>query len=159
MAVCGNGDVEPGESCDDGNTMNGDSCPSDCVVLACVPDGTMRLANVNYQSPVSLISITVFVEYPDGVLQIPGTGTDASVGQRVINRSPGLASFVDFNYALRGSISGASAFPTTRAFSINFDNCQAASPPAAGNFTCTVLEAVNTNFANVAGVTCSVALP
>ena len=27
---CGNGDVEPGESCDDGNNEDGDDCPGDC---------------------------------------------------------------------------------------------------------------------------------
>jgi cysteine-rich repeat protein len=30
-AVCGNGIVEPGEECDDGNTSDGDACPATCV--------------------------------------------------------------------------------------------------------------------------------
>ncbi len=30
-AVCGNGMREPGEDCDDGNTVAGDTCPADCV--------------------------------------------------------------------------------------------------------------------------------
>ena len=29
-AVCGNGIVEPGEACDDGNTVDGDRCPATC---------------------------------------------------------------------------------------------------------------------------------
>jgi cysteine-rich repeat protein len=29
--VCGNGIVEPGEECDDGNTVNWDGCSSTCV--------------------------------------------------------------------------------------------------------------------------------
>lgn len=29
---CGNGKVETGESCDDGNRVDGDSCPADCVI-------------------------------------------------------------------------------------------------------------------------------
>jgi cysteine-rich repeat protein len=29
-AACGNGIVEPGENCDDGNTNDGDACPSNC---------------------------------------------------------------------------------------------------------------------------------
>jgi hypothetical protein len=151
--------IEPGETCDDGNLKSLDTCPPNCVIDSCVPSGTMRLTNVNYASPVPLLSITVFVEYPDGIVQIPGTGTDATVGARIVNRSPGLGSFVDFNHALRGSISGSQAFPTTRAFSISFDNCQGAAPPTAGDFSCTVLEAVNLQFNNVSGVTCSVALP
>ncbi len=30
--VCGNGELEPGESCDDGNSMDGDGCSSSCAV-------------------------------------------------------------------------------------------------------------------------------
>lgn len=30
-AVCGNGVIEPPEECDDGNTADGDACPSTCV--------------------------------------------------------------------------------------------------------------------------------
>jgi len=33
-AVCGNGIVEPGEECDDGNTINGDGCSATCTVQA-----------------------------------------------------------------------------------------------------------------------------
>ena len=29
-AICGNGAVDPGEECDDGNMVNGDCCDSDC---------------------------------------------------------------------------------------------------------------------------------
>jgi len=29
--ACGNGLVEPGEECDDGNTLSGDGCSSTCV--------------------------------------------------------------------------------------------------------------------------------
>lgn len=31
IAVCGNGDREPGEACDDGNTSGGDGCSADCA--------------------------------------------------------------------------------------------------------------------------------
>jgi cysteine-rich repeat protein len=31
-AICGNGIVEPGEACDDGNTVNGDGCSAVCTV-------------------------------------------------------------------------------------------------------------------------------
>jgi hypothetical protein len=42
---------------------------------------------------------------------------------------------------------------------MNFDHCVNAPAPIAGNFNCTVIEAVNQAFQNVAGVTCSVSLP
>ncbi len=31
-AVCGNGELEPGELCDDGGTVDGDGCSADCLV-------------------------------------------------------------------------------------------------------------------------------
>lgn len=31
IATCGNGDPDPGEICDDGNTMSGDGCSADCL--------------------------------------------------------------------------------------------------------------------------------
>ena len=33
-AVCGNGVIEPGEMCDDGNNEGGDGCEADCTLLA-----------------------------------------------------------------------------------------------------------------------------
>ena len=33
--VCGNGLVELGEACDDGNTLSGDGCRSDCTIEGC----------------------------------------------------------------------------------------------------------------------------
>ncbi len=40
--VCGDGVIEPGESCDDGNTASGDGCSSTCQLegdyYACIPD-------------------------------------------------------------------------------------------------------------------------
>jgi cysteine-rich repeat protein len=29
--MCGNGMLDPGEVCDDGNTTNGDGCDNDCT--------------------------------------------------------------------------------------------------------------------------------
>jgi cysteine-rich repeat protein len=159
-AVCGNGMTEAGETCDDGNTIDGDACPSDCVIIGCAIAGTMTAVDVHFQSAVSLLSITVFVEYPDGTIQIPGTGTDASVGARVVNRPAGfLPTFVDRDYGLRGTLSGSRAFPSTRIFTVNFDDCVDAVEPTPQDFTCTVIEAADLQFQNVAGATCSVTLP
>jgi cysteine-rich repeat protein len=30
LALCGNGSLDPGEQCDDGNRFDGDNCPSNC---------------------------------------------------------------------------------------------------------------------------------
>ena len=34
---CGDGEVDPGEACDDGNTTNGDGCSSTCTIEGCIP--------------------------------------------------------------------------------------------------------------------------
>jgi cysteine-rich repeat protein len=35
LPFCGDGQVDPGEQCDDGNTVDGDGCDSNCTVTAC----------------------------------------------------------------------------------------------------------------------------
>ncbi len=45
--ACGNGKLDPGETCDDGNTTSGDGCSSDCLVetgFACGEPGTLCLS-------------------------------------------------------------------------------------------------------------------
>ena len=37
--VCGNGQVEDGEECDDGNTLDGDGCSATCTDESSPPDG------------------------------------------------------------------------------------------------------------------------
>ncbi len=38
--VCGNGIIEPGETCDDGNTVSGDTCSATCQFEGCPMTGT-----------------------------------------------------------------------------------------------------------------------
>jgi cysteine-rich repeat protein len=45
--VCGNNAVETGEQCDDGNTMNGDSCSSTCQL----PPSAFRFADLDLRDP------------------------------------------------------------------------------------------------------------
>jgi cysteine-rich repeat protein len=33
--ACGNGMLDPGETCDDGNRADGDTCPADCILSGC----------------------------------------------------------------------------------------------------------------------------
>jgi cysteine-rich repeat protein len=160
-AVCGNGMIEPPETCDDGNTMTNDACPPDCDIQVCTAAGTTVTAQVNFAVPAgsNVASLTVLIEYPDGAVQIPGTGADPSVGMRITNRPGGrLVDGVDLDYALRVGVAGTAAIPAGQLFRVNFDACMDASPPTAGQFTCTVLSAFNTSFQSVTGVTCSVAL-
>ena len=41
QASCGNGSIEAGEACDDGNQINTDGCTLACTMATC-GDGTMR---------------------------------------------------------------------------------------------------------------------
>lgn len=41
-ALCGNGDMDPGEECDDGNTSNGDGCDSTCHVEPVCGNGSIE---------------------------------------------------------------------------------------------------------------------
>jgi cysteine-rich repeat protein len=36
-AYCGDGELDPGEQCDDGNNVNGDGCDSNCLIESCIP--------------------------------------------------------------------------------------------------------------------------
>ena len=40
-SLCGNGDVDPGEQCDDGNTTSGDGCRNDCLKVELCGDGVL----------------------------------------------------------------------------------------------------------------------
>jgi cysteine-rich repeat protein len=44
VAYCGNGAIDPGEVCDDGNNVNGDGCASDCRSLESCGNGIVDSA-------------------------------------------------------------------------------------------------------------------
>jgi hypothetical protein len=118
----------------------------------------MRIVQVSFSSPAMLTSIKVVIDYPDGTLQLPGTGNDTQVQTRVTNRPNGfLPDIFDFNYALQVGLAGTRGITTPQLFRVNFDNCSAADPPALSDFACRVTEANDTSFLPVSGVSCSVA--
>lgn len=159
-AICGNGIQEPGESCDDGNQITGppdDTCPADCTILTCSPSTDRFPVSVQFSSSVGVASIAVLVEYPDGTVQLPGTETDSVVGGRISNRPSGfLADWFDFDYAVRVALVGTRAISGTQLFRISFDRCAAAPLPGAEEFACRVVEANDTSFRPISGVTCTV---
>lgn len=163
LAICGNGVVEAPETCDDGNTVTNppqDTCPADCTILTCSPSANRAEVAVSFSSPRGVASIAVLVEYPDGNVQLPGTGDDPSVAARVVGRPSGfLATVFDFDYALRVGLAGTRALSGTHLFRIQFDLCRDTSNPPAASYRCRVIEANDTNFQPIAGVTCSVTTP
>jgi cysteine-rich repeat protein len=161
--VCGNSIVDVGESCDDGNTIDGDDCPGDCVIDACSPiSGSVRGATVNWNAPVSVGSLTVLVDYPEGKVSIPGSGGSVPAGILFGFPSGTSPQANDLEYALREVVVKATAITPRpgQLFKINFEDCSGATPPVAGDFTCTVVTAFAPDgITPVSGATCSVTVP
>jgi cysteine-rich repeat protein len=160
---CGNLIITGMETCDDGNTSDDDACPSDCIVDACTPDTATELTvSVNFASIGGDVGgLTVLVDYPEGKVSIPGFGAPPA---GVIDDFP-LDTFNgqnDLEHAVRVLVFNTLMFPIDPGllFRINFDRCQGAAAPVAGEFACTVLSATDPSGATaVPGVTCSVTIP
>ena len=107
-----------------------------------------------------MASITVLLEYPDGIVQIPGSGSADSVQAVVLNPPSGtLPVAFDYDYALNVSVAGTSAITPGKLFDVNFSDCKSVPPPTASAFKCTVLIATAPDITPVTGVTCTVTAP
>jgi cysteine-rich repeat protein len=161
VGLCGDGVVQVGETCDDGNTVNDDGigpadfCPSDCSVGPCTASGT-RSVTVNFNAPSSVVGMTIVLTYDDTKVRIPGQFADAAVQARL---SSTAFSFTpnDLNYALRNVLldSSFAGVSSGAAFQVQFDACEGGGAPTAGDFSCVVAEATNANLQPVSA-TCSV---
>ncbi len=153
--LCGNGvpDAEAGETCDDGNTLDGDSCPSNCQIANCVASGDTVTVDVMWTTDSAGLVLTgagFFLNYPDGVVALPGIGQDAVVNAR-FSSNDFSATANDLDYAVRTILfenSGAGVGPGTLT-TIEFDLCQGAAPPTACDFTCTIEGASDPDFNEV----------
>jgi cysteine-rich repeat protein len=163
--ACGNCVVDPGETCDDGNTEDGDHCPHDCVIQSCaaLPDST-RTFSVNFAPPagVSIAGIQILVDYPEGAVSIPGSGNDASVISSITHVPFGrISSPNDLDYALVEGIVGSSGITPGRLFTITFQDCDGATAPVPANFSCVVTDAsdAGANSVDPSTVSCTVVSP
>ena len=101
-----------------------------------------------------MAGLTVFVNYPEGAVVIPGSG---SVNASITNTPAGsFATSNDLDYALREVIAAGDELPVGKIFTITFNDCQGATPPAAGAFTCTVEDAADAFGGSISGVACTV---
>jgi len=149
--VCGNGVVEAPETCDDGNTVNADACPSDCIVDPCdptlSPGGQLTVTVDNTQGNTFGVA-TVFIDYPEGMVLIPGSADDSQVQGAVIDRpTSGSPTCLvnDRDHGLQfGCLSFSGGFPDGLFFRVNLNACQAAMTPNVTDFGCQVLEATDT---------------
>jgi cysteine-rich repeat protein len=72
-ALCGNGVVEPGEACDDGNTVDDDGCTNACVLGSCgngVLDAGEACDDGNAVDTDDCLSTCVAARCGDGVVQV-----------------------------------------------------------------------------------------
>lgn len=149
----------PVETCDDGNSSTGDSCPGNCSVNPCVPSGSSKFAVISYDAPagVNLAALSVYVQYPDGTVSLPGHANDQTVQDRVTVPFDAFSSVNDLDYALKIAVvgNGGVMFPGI-AVVVQFDTCTAAPDPTNDQFLCSVQSAADTNGNTVQGVTCSV---
>jgi hypothetical protein len=136
---CGDGVLNIGEDCDDGNTDDCDSCPTSChrAPVGCATAGRFPQQVHIAPPPGSQFSGAVFcLTYPTKV-SLPGSG---SVGGRVTGIPGGLPVLNDFNNAAQVSFV---ANPSQQEFNptISFDLCQGQPTPLATNFQCVVKQA------------------
>jgi hypothetical protein len=166
-AGCGNSvvDTQLGETCDDGNRNEepGDSCPADCQIRPCIPSGDTLVADVIFDTapPDLLIAgLTVFVRYPDGTVDVPGSNNDPAVQTAVVSDFFSITPN-DQNYALTALLIDPFNLGVNAggAISVTLDVCEGASPPPASAFDCRVVDAADEMGATVTDqVTCRVEL-
>jgi cysteine-rich repeat protein len=150
---CGNRVIEPGlgETCDDGNTIEDDGCPSSCHVDTCTPMPGTTSASVTFTSGTPLGGLVVFIDYPEG-----------KVASLTVKYPFGVTgSSNDLGYGVKTAVVKIGALPAKFA-TLTFANlCQGAAAPTAADFRCTVEDAADTagNAVDPSTVTCSVSIP
>jgi len=159
VPACGNGNVSGNETCDDGNTDDQDNCPSDCIIDTCTNPAGDYTVSVNFAGSENVAGITVFLDYPEGQVIIPGSGAETAV-QDSITDLPGFAfgQANDLDHALIEAIADTAAFPSGLLFKVHFQSCDGATP-AANTFACTVTAAGAADLTPISGVTCSISVP
>ena len=163
--LCGNSKIDTGETCDDGNVSDGDSCPGNCTIASCAVSGSAT-ATVTFTVPggTDVTALSIYLDYPETAVAIPGSGSGAAV-QNAITLIPGNnATFTpnDLNYALRNVIVDNDVPPAPLPpgapglFDITLQRCGAAPLPVPGDFNCRVESASAAGGVSVFSTTCAV---
>lgn len=150
-SLCGNGAIDPGETCDDGNTSDNDACPADCVVDACTPvvDRALVSAVLSFESPgVAIAGLEILIDYPEGQL-------DYATAQPL---TTGLFPPQDFGHALFVVRASATGMQPGDVLRTRYNTCMGAPAATDGDFGCEVQRAVDGSTNEVEGVTCTVML-
>jgi cysteine-rich repeat protein len=148
---CGSGVVTAGEDCDDGNTFNCDACPKDCrnstAPVACATPATNNRhpQKIQMRAPEGFVlsGAAACIDYPPGVVALPGTGNVATGGTPP--RLSGLpanniSTLNDFNNAVQLTFALQTGQPQVEPV-ISFDLCVGATAPPPTAFQCAVKSA------------------
>ena len=104
-------------------------------------------------------AVTIVVEYPDGLLNLPDNQNldklKARVGRLPANSILGVS---QRDKTLRVVLGKTPSLPNGELFTVEFDRCAGAQPAATRNFSCTVETAAN-SFGDVSNVACSLYVP
>jgi cysteine-rich repeat protein len=154
---CGNGIVEGfppfNETCDDGNTVDGDSCPASCHVDSCtaVPASSFG-AHVTYAGPggTTISGLGYFVDYPEGKITNPSATAPFGVSNDVNQ--------LGYGFTVEAVKLGGLPSPL---LTLTFQTCQGAPAATATDFTCKVTDASDDlgNVVDPNTVTCTVTVP
>jgi cysteine-rich repeat protein len=152
---CGNGQIDLGEDCDDGNVVNGDNCPADCKLnTACAVTGTATVTfNVTAPADVSpLGALKAYLAYDNTKINLPGSGAAAAAA---VTANAFSISANDLDSALIVVLADPSDIGAPP-FTVQFNICSGATVTAS-DFNCLVEQAGAAAGAQTAyGVTCSV---
>ena len=154
QSFCGNGQIDIGEDCDDGNVLDGDNCPSNCRLnTACSVTGS-KTVTVNLTAPASVLplgALKAYLAYDNTKVNIPGSGA-AAISSVTANAFGESANDLD------SAIIVVLDDPTdigTPPFSVQFNVCSGASV-SASDFNCLVEQAGTAAGVNASGVSCSI---
>lgn len=133
-AVCGNGLLEPGESCA--------TCAADCIVGACTATTSCVDVQVHFMGApgTAPTTATTLLGYRSTRVAIPGSGSVASVRQRVTFPSPlpNVSSLNDLDYALRVVLGRNGGLQDGLHYTVQLDTCAGAPPVTIADFACTM---------------------
>jgi cysteine-rich repeat protein len=154
QSFCGNGQIDIGEDCDDGNVVDGDNCPSNCLLKTSCSVTGQKMVTVNVSGPASVLplgALKVYLAYDNNKVNIPGTGAAAAAS---VTASAFGESVNDLDSAIIVVLDDPVDVGTPP-FSVEFNVCSAASV-SASDFNCMVDQAGTTGGENASGVSCSV---
>jgi cysteine-rich repeat protein len=159
---CGNGAIDPGETCDDGNTSDNDGCPADCAVDSCTPDADRTVdVTVSFDAPYGVLvaGMSLLVDYPEGTVTLDGSGRVPPERFIPVSREGRfLIAGFDLDHAVRVVAASDKEIEPSALARIVFGRCQGQDVPAAEAIRCTVIEASDP-FQNARdNVTCSVTI-